>query len=311
MKNKILSWYELVKYLRLFPSTERIKDISGLITQCRLNGIGIPVSYQKTRYSDKDLKLIKKIIKWWVFLTQKSNEEFRDQYTSKAIANAIIHAVIFNKPLIIYSVFCPSYRKGIGAIGYTGMVGDYTQKMIIKYINFIYGSNQLGVNTSGKVYFSDLLLENYQKLKNTTYEKDLRSNYIHFRKLFRKKDYKKLISVSLLSRITYFRKNIGKEGITRGPINIPPEIFNVVRERNSIFYKKVLGWSEKQVIERTKILARCYSFMGDYFRKKFPYGIMYWVESAYERGRMYHGNHQKLPIPIIYPRKNDEQSLIF
>jgi len=306
MKNKILSWKELVKYLRIFPSAREIKDISSLITQCRLNGVGAPVSYQKTKYSDRDLKLIKKIIRWWVFLAQKSNEEFRDKYTSREIAKCIIHSIILNKPLIVYSIFCPSYRKGIGAVGYTGVVGDYTQKMIIKYIDFIYGSNQLGMDTRGKVYFSDLLLENYQKLKNTTYEKDLRANYIHFRKLFRERDYKKLISVSLLSRITYFRKNIGKEGIVRGPLNIPPKIFNIVRERNSIFYKKVLGWSEKQVIERTKILARCYSFMGGYFRKKFPYGIMYWVESAYERGKMYHGDNQKLPIPIIYPRKNDE-----
>jgi len=64
-----------------------------------------------------------------------------------------------------------------------------------------------------------------------------------------------------------------------------------------------LGWEDSLVVDRTKTLARCYSYMGDVFRKKYPDGIMFWVESAYERGKMYSGMNLHYPIPIIYPLK--------
>lgn len=306
MKDKIFAWHELVEYLGVFLSSKKqIKDLSSLVTICRLSGIGIPISYQKTKYSKKDISILRKVFRWWSFLAQESNEEFRDQYTTKVLAKALIRSINKKESLIIYSVFCPSYKKGVGAVGYTGILGSHTQKTINKLVNFVYKSNQAGVETKGLVYFSDLLLENYNRLKKTDFKKDLLNNYDQFRKMFFKLDFRKLITVKLLSDVPPFKEYIGGKGIEKGIIDVPAEIINLVKERNNVFYKGILGWSEKQVEERTKILLRCYSFMGDYFRKNLPDGIMYWAESAYERGRIYHGMKQELPIPIIYPKKDD------
>jgi len=306
MKDKIFTWRGLVEYLGvLSPNKKQIKDLSSLVTICRIGGIGIPISYQKTKYSKKDISVIKKMLKWWSFLAQESNEEFRDQYTTKVLANALIQSINKKKSLITYSVFCPSYKKGVGVVGYTGVLGSYTQKIINKFVDFVYKSNQVGVETKGLVYFSDLLLENYNSIKKTNYKNDLQSNYAQFQQMFSRLDFRKLITVKLLSEVPYFKKYIGEKGIEKGAIDVPAEIINLVKERNSFFYKDNLGWNEKQVEDRTIILARCYSLIGDYFRKNIPGGIMYWVESAYERGRMYHGAKQEIPIPIVYPKKDE------
>lgn len=306
MKDRIFTWRELVESLDVLSSNEeQIKDLSHVVTICRLSGIGVPVSYQKTKYSEYDLFIIKKIIKWWSLLAQESNAEFRDQYTAKSLTNALIQSINKKKPLVIYSIFCPSYKKGVGAIGYTGVLGSYTQKMINKFVNFVYKSNEMGIETRGLVYFSDLLLESYNKLKKIDYHEDLKNNNAQFREMFTKLDLKKLITVKLLSEVSNFKKYIGEKGIEKGKIDVPIEVIDLVKERNGVFYKNVLGWDDKQVEKRTKILARCYSFMGSYFRENIPDGIMYWIESAYERGRMYHGIKQESPIPIIYPKKDE------
>lgn len=303
MKTKTYSWREIVdQAIGNKPLTSN-QDLSSLITYARKKGVGQPVSYQKTTYSLTDISHLETLIRWWDLLNQETANEWRDNKTTAKIQEIVVSSVLTEKPIELYAIFCPSYKKGIGAIGYTGVTGNYTQSIISKLSVFVEKSLETGVRVTPVVYFSDLLLENYSLLEGTSYRIDLQNNYDHFRNLVQTKS-NGLIRTKKLSEISEFLRVIGEQGITSGPIEVHPQILERIFTRGKTFYQNSLGWDNQQIMDRTNTLARCYSFMGEYFRKHIPLGIMYWTESAYERGVMYSGLHNE-PLPIIYPQKTE------
>lgn len=279
------------------------KDLSSLITYSRQLGLGEPITFQKTSYSQKDLEHLRILLSWWNLVNLISNKEWRDKITARIIQRNAILSLIENKPLEIYSIFCPSYKKGNGEYGYMGVIGNHTKAYIHKLSGFVKLSKELGLSIHATAYFSDLLLENYECIQGTTYKEDLKTNYLSFKREFL--DVGNFVETKLLSSINELSKGIGEKGIRKGVINIPIEIFEKILERNKVFYINGLGWTNSMVKERTDILISSYSLMGLVFRKMYPNGIMFWVESAYERGVMYNGYDQDAPIPTIYPIKDD------
>lgn len=300
---KILTCQQLVKEISGVSIPENIKDLSELITLARICKIGTPISFQKTEYDERDLELMKKLIDWWCWMDRNGNSEFRNKNTNKSIHKNIINIIQNNSELVLYAVFCPSYKTGIGAVGYTGKVGERTKMMIDVFRKFVYQSQNFGFKVRGEVMFSDLLLENYEQLLETDYRENLKSNFKEFKEIFNNKDYDKLIRVRLLSDIESIKKTIGETGITEGNLGISKQTFDLVFKRNLVFYQEKLGWNEKEVLKRTEVLARCYSFMGSEFRKIWPQGIMFWTESAYERASMYSGTNELNPLAVIFPKK--------
>ena len=299
----ILTWNQLVEKLTPNASHHSSRGWADLVTVSKSVGIGEAISFQKTEYSQQDLDLLSKLTNWWLYLCENGNEEFRDKNTNKNLLYKAAKALKQNEELTIYAVYCPSYKVDTNAYGYTGVVGNHTKKMINAFVDFIYLTNKVGIKVKGIAFFSDLLLENLDKLINTDYLKDLGANYSEFEKLFNDLDKDNLIEVKKLSSISELKTSIGVKGITDGGLGIPPEVYEIVYTRNLVFYKEKLGWGDQRVKERTEILARCYSFMGKIFKNYFLNGIMFWTESAYERARMYNGMDQENPIPIIFPLK--------
>ncbi len=302
-QSNVFNWKEIVELCLSNSSSVSIPGISQLVNAARQRKIGTPISYQKTNYSKFDIDILCKLLKWWKFLNETSSLEFRDKSTSRKIQQTIIDVVLSGYPLLIYSVFCPSYKKGIGEIGYTGSTGNHTKKMVAEMSTFVHTSNEI-IPTQGIVYFSDLLLENYNLLKNTAYHSDLTNNYSDFQQVFKLQDPQGAIETKLLSEIQVFADEIGESGLTADNSPIPADTYRTVYLRNLVFYRENLGWSEDQVATRTKTLAASYAFMGNIFRFLHKSGLMYWTESAYERGPMYNGMDQLNPLPIIYPIKN-------
>ncbi|KKU03177.1 MAG: hypothetical protein UX99_C0003G0016 [Candidatus Amesbacteria bacterium GW2011_GWB1_47_26] len=297
------SWKEIVELCLPNSNSVSIPEIGQLVNIARQRKVGTPISYQKTSYSESNIAILCKLLKWWRFLNKTSSLEFRDKFTSKKIQQVIIDVVLSGHPLLVYSVFCPSYKKGVGEIGYVGTTGSHTKKMVSEISTFIHASNEI-IPTHGIAYFSDLLLENYNLLKNTAYRSDLASNYSDFQQIFESQNSQGIIETKLLSEVQAFTDKIGEFGLIADNPPIPADICRAVYLRNLVFYKENLGWSEDQVATRTKILAASYAFMGNTFRILHKSGLMYWTESAYERGRMYSGMDQQNPLPIIYPIKN-------
>lgn len=308
MNTYAFTWHEVVTHTH--PELHGIfsPDLSSLITKARQYGIGRALSFQKAQYSDADFSKIHILINWWNFLNSETSHEFRDKETTDKIQDTILYLVTHDYPLSVYAVYCPSYKTGDGVSGYNGAIGTYTQRMIRRMSDFVYGSQTAGIKTLGIAYFSDLLLENYEALRGTSYKTDLTENYEDFRSTFARYDPHKIIATTLLSNIPSLKNRIGEKGITDGDIPVPLSVMNVVLKRNEVFYKNVLGWEDEEIRLRTETLGRCYSCMGDTFRQLYNHGIMFWTESAYERGRMYSGMRQNNPLPIIYPPKIDGTS---
>lgn len=300
---KIYNWKQLVACLNVVEDKNQ-QDISSLVTYARQAGIGKAVSFQKTAYTDIDLDKMNKLVEWWNFLNNNTSAEWRDKVTSNKIEKIVSRAVSEDSFIHIYAVFCPSYNKGKGSYGYAGICGNHTLNMIKKMTIFFNKTFKKGIKIKATAFFSDLLLENYTKLKNTSYKADLEKNFQDFKNKFSKESDGQ-IEVKKLSSIKDLLDKMGEEGIINGDLGVPKNIYLRTLKRNEIFYKTQLGWSDREIIDRSQTLARCYSFMGTIFRKYFPNSIMYWVESAYERGSMYSGVYQDDPIPIIYPIKDE------
>ncbi|MFA5173090.1 MAG: hypothetical protein WC435_01645 [Candidatus Paceibacterota bacterium] len=300
MKN-IFSWKEIVVRNLSKDCLSYNKDWSSVITYARQFGIGKYFSFQKTEYSKDDLNNISKILNLWVFLGLFSNIEFRNKDTTKELLKYFILSIKNDEPIKIYGIFCPSYKEGKGKIGYKGCLGQKTEYSIGLMCNFINNLNKLGIKTDAYAYFSDLLLENYEKLIGTNYKKDIKNNFLEFKNKF--KDFSILIHVKKLSDIRKLKYILGEKGFCSKKSNQYGKLFKIIQQRNSVFYKNKLGWNDKDVLERTKILLDSYDVIGKLFKKKFPNGIMFWTESAYERGIMYNTSLKKNIIPIIYPKK--------
>ena len=302
---KILTWREAADFFSSNKKAANSIHISSLITTAKKFHIGTPVSFQKTAYTKNDLENLQRAINFWKLLEKEMLIDFSGKQNIKIIQENFLACLSSRTPLLIYSVFCPSYQKGLGAIGYTGHIGAHTKKLLSLMASFILKISKIGVETRGLYLFSDLLLENYEKLQKIDYKGELKNNYKEFQEMIKQQPARDILESKLLSEIPSFNKKIGEKGITSGPLGISKKVYLQVLERNKVFYKNQLGWSEEEVVSRTQVLARSYSFMGKEFKKISPKGIMFWSESAYERGRMYQGEGEDPLIPIIYPRKDE------
>lgn len=301
---KILNWKLAVEHLVPSLLNSDQKDVASLVTQARQYGIGKAISYQTTSYSDEDIYKLEKLLKLWQIIDDVFANEWRDKKVTAIIQKIIITSLLTATNLNLYAVFCPSYKKGLGAYGYSGICGSHTIKLISKISDVYKKIKQIGVDISITFYFSDLLLENYDKLIGTNYRKDLDLNYQDFvDKVINASQGE--IEVQKLSDLPTLSKVIGEKGIEQGGLGVPEDIFERVYNRNLVFYKENLGWSDEEVLYRSQVLARCYSYMGDVFRKLDNNNIMIWTESAYERGIMYSGIDLEHPIPILYFNKNE------
>jgi len=299
-KEQILTWKDTVHIiapgLQVYPG-----ELSELITLARQKNIGRPISYQKTAYSALDLEILGKIIKWWMVLDSFSNIEWRNSATSKLIQERVIQSVKTDEQVIFFSIFCPSYKVGNGAYGYNPHIGNHTKELIKKFSDFISDSKNCGLNVKGIAYFSDLLLENLEKLKGIDYKSDLNNNYRSFCTEFRSKCDGN-IETPLLSSVKECIEEVGEVGISLY-LSINPDIYRQVLDRNAVFYKEKLGWGDEEIKHRTDVIIGTYLKLAEIFNKKYPTGINVWVESAYERGLLY-GCDPLSAIPVIYPKKN-------
>lgn len=227
MNTHIFTWREALDYILDERSTKKNRnDWCSVLTYSRKLGLGTQVSFQQTQYNNKELITLHKIVNWWLFLNSFSNIEFRDKNTTQGILNNIVPAFINGREIVIFAIFCPSYKKKKGDVGYTGKLGENTKRAIKLMVDFVKKSSQMGLKIRGVAYFSDLLLENYHLLKNTDYKQDLDKNFLEFQDEFKR--YSALIETSKLSRVKELHNKIGEAGIS-----------NSIIDKNNNLFKKM------------------------------------------------------------------------
>lgn len=280
-------------------SSLSLKGLSSLITLGKKYGLGKPVTYQITSYTDEELMLLKKAIDWWKLINEYSNNEWRTKEIETVLQEKIFESLKNGTEISYYGIFCPSYKKDKNSIGYTGKVGDFTKKMAASFSSLIEKTSSLGIKSSGNVYFCNLVLENYQKLitRDKNYRNDLESNFNDFSNLFIKPN----IKVIKMSDIRELNSLLGESG-PHELFKTKEEIANRIYLRNRIFYLEQLAWNDNQIRDRTDTLISAYLIMSRFFKKTLPDAIMVWCESSFERGLVYQTNPSEF-IPVIYPKK--------
>lgn len=208
-----------------------------------------------------------------------------------------------NSPLRFYAFFCPSYRKGINEVGFrTDGVGETTKRGLYALKILHQYANRLGfISEPPLAIFFDLAIEQFNAVIAQKLLTDLEKNFQNFKKEATQLNSE--IIVQRLSHLDNFIQKIGIKGVHKGPLGVPKEIFKRVVQRGRLFYR-LFGWTDSQVIERSKIICRSESLVGAWLRQTYPFGIMLYTPTMLERLFVYSGmdyRHDPLPIITIKP----------
>ncbi len=238
------------------------------------------------------------ILLWFDYLHKIETIGWRPNNLTRKITKLLQDSEKY--PINFYSLFCPSYKKGIGMHGFrTDAVGDTTiwgVKMLLEIERF---TNFLGFKTTKpEAIFFDLAVE--QPEKSLAELDDLEANIVNF-----KKQIPNSIAFKKLSQVyPVLADVVGYQGVKLNPLPIPNKIFLRIIERGQKFYQ-LFGWSEAQILERSRVIASSEGLVGYILRDSKPNGIMVYTPTMLERASIYSGRRQNDPLPIIFP-KHDE-----
>ncbi|MFZ5932520.1 MAG: hypothetical protein ACOYT7_00315 [Patescibacteria group bacterium] len=261
---------------------------------------------EKERFDD--LKIVieevgynEKILKWFSFLQAYEVAGWRPKLVTKRLCQILFNS---NKksPLEFYALFCPSYKKGVGVHGFrTDDVGNTSRWGIAKLKEIVEKSRQIGFSCeTPRVVFFDIALEQPEKTRDEI--EDLKKNIENL-----KRHIPKGMSFVLLSELFPFLfDTIGYKGVKIQPFPVPQITLNRIIERGRKFYR-VLGWTQKQIKERSEVIASSEALVGNTIRYLMPKSIMIYTPTMLERAQVYSGyKFETDPLPIIFPQKEDE-----
>ena len=251
--------------------------------------------------SFKELKSIskltggnRKIIRWFYELQKIEIPGWRTTGINKHICNLLLA----EQKLKFYVLLCPSYIKNKKSGFRTDDVGDTTKKafIMLEYIKNM--TEKIGFECENtEVIFFDLALEDPKK--NLKKLDDLKKNINNAKKYLLKN-----MNFSLLSeRFPILNDLIGYEGIKFEPLPIDDKTFERIVERGKKFYQ-LFGWSNKKVIERTKIISSSEYIVGLFLKENIKNGIMVYTPTMLERAQIYLGGEKHDNIPIVFPNKD-------
>lgn len=235
-----------------------------------------------------------KILDWFRYLQSFEVVGWRNKLVTQRICKMLMK----NEPIKFYSLFCPSYIKGDGAVGFrTDDVGNTTKNGIIMLNKITDITRKMGFDCEKpEAIFFDIALEQPEQ---TIYMlDDLAKNIENFKK-YVPDDMK----FSLLSeKYPELKDIIGYNGIIIEPLPVDKIIFDRINERGSKFYE-LFGWDSEKISKRSKVIASSEAVVGMFLRNNIENSIMVYTPTMLERAQVYSGKHQDDPLAIIFPKK--------
>lgn len=253
-----------------------------------------------------DLKIVvetvgynKKILDWFVYLQSIETIGWRPKLVTQKIARMLATCNTKN-PIEFYALFCPSYKKGVGAHGFRiDEVGNTSRWGIKSLQEIVVKTNEIGIPSKPpRAIFFNIAIEQPEK----TLEEigDLKKNIENL-----KKHIPKGMIFELLSDLFPFLfETVGYKGIKINPLPVPQRTLNRIVERGAKFYK-LFGWTKKQIKERSEVIASSEAIVGNTIRYSMPNSIMVYTPTMLERAQVYSGHKFETdPLPIIFPKHN-------
>jgi len=290
----------LARDLFKIETKEKAKIVHLGISVLRKNGVGENIGNQKIKYTEEEFTILRKISSFLVWLDRYECKHFRTTKETEELVRSLLTSLKENRKILLFALFCPSYKKGKAVKGFNEGIGDTTQRGI-ESLSTIYNITRfLQIPCEAKAIYGDLALENSDKLNKNDFN-DLGINFKNF-KMFGE-NINSDIEFTKLSNIGACKEVIGTLGITNGSIPLDPKEIKRITKRSRPFYKETLGWKDKDITKRTEDLARSCSFIAKEIRETNPLSIMVMTENIYERAKFYQGGEQNKTLPIFYPEK--------
>jgi hypothetical protein len=240
------------------------------------------------------------ILDWFSYLHNIETVGWRPKFVTQKIARILANSDKDN-PVEFYSLYCPSYKKGVGLHGFrTDDVGDTTKWGIKILKQIVKKTILLGIPCKlPRAIFFDIAIEQSEKtIKEIV---DLKININNFKKYLPNN-----IKFELLSELfPAVFDTVGYWGIKMSPPPVSQTTLNRIIERGGKFYQ-LFGWDDKQIKERSLIIASSEALVGNTIRYAMPNSIMIYTPTMLERAQVYSGFQYKTdPLPIIFPKHND------
>jgi hypothetical protein len=278
-------------------------EINNLIFNWhKLQGIKV-----KANEIDKALEPnLRVAVNFWKNLILSETEGFRDD-VGRLSFHKLLKEVINNDETINYfGVLCPSYKKGIGAIGFANEPGNTTYRAFANLERMAENTRALGIKCDTRMFFADISIENPEKFSQQDWE-DFKKN------IWLDSIIAKAHNVQFSTLIEFapeLGEIVGKTGklINVNKINVSKKAFDRSLWRDRQFYPKNFGWTENEADKRTTIHAQSYFWQGEFIRKKFKYPVMVYSAYDYEKAGLYNGKGGDLWPCIIFPLKSEINS---
>jgi hypothetical protein len=291
---------QIAKELFDISDNAQKKLINLVVEILKREKVGKNGEKQSILYSDEELEKLRKIVGFLLFVQSKECPNFRTIKETENLIKNILNSLNKKQPFLIFALFCPSYKKIKEVVGFNIKIGETTKKGINNLSILSKKAESLGIKTETYAIYSDLALENSEKL-NKKDLKDLEENYLNFVSYGKKINSK--IRFRKISQVGNCKQFVKIEGIQLANPQISSKKINSIVNRSKPLYKDVLGWNNEDILKRTKVLANSCLVMGREVKAKNPNCMMIIAENMYERGSFYNSEKSKDRLPIFYPHK--------
>ncbi len=275
------------------------KSTNMVVEVCKRNGIGELIEKQRMDYTPEQFQVLRKINDFVLWFEKNECGNFRTREETVALLETLTEAIQNGEKLQFIALFCPSYKKEKGAVGFNTEIGNTTKRGIANLSRIKNKANEFGFECEAFAIFSDLALENSHKLTKTDYN-DLELNFKDFCRIGENID--SSISFVKLSEIGESMEKIGYNGFKNAKSPLSEKEILHINKRSEQFYKEKLGWKKSDILKRTKELSCSCSAMGRIFSMEFENPIMVMTENIYERGIFYSAELNR-KMPTFYPKK--------
>lgn len=279
---------------------EKVKLINLVVEVCKRNNLGKRLKKQRISFNSKEIDILKRISKFILWIYDNECRNFRTLRETEELIKTIIVSLKKKKKVLFFALFCPGYKKDRGVYGFNHPIGNTTQRGIFNLSAIFKKARLLKIPCKALAIYSDLTLENADKLKEKDLF-DLKKNFDNFKKKGIQFDPK--IKFIKLSEIENCKKKIGFTGSIEGLISLSRKEIQRIVKRSFPFYKEILGWNEESILKRTENLAQSCSIMANEIRNFNSLLIKVMTENIYERAKFYQGNEKNKFLPIFYPKK--------
>ncbi len=252
-------------------------------------------------------------IKFWNNLINCEEPDIRDSKFDRGFHKVLFDATVYNIPINFLILLCPSYKRGLNALGIKVEPGQTTFVAFKNGIRIKENTEKIGIPCTLNAYFYDIAIENAEAYNSENWQ-ELEMNILMDKMISKTLD----IPYSVMSKdFEVLSEKIGRKGLLNSNIDelidqlkINKDVLSNVIKKSVIFYKDHFGWDEQKSTIRAKEVGCVYSMESLELRRYYKNPAVIYSAYSYERSFLYAGPDLEAKIGIVYPKKPSGNSYL-